>query len=175
MQIPVFKKAADNDSLAATPQVLKPLPTLAAVQLNYSRFGLLLYRCSYTMFALCLLMVFYPYILAQPLWLLALVICWGGLGWAYRQQNRSGVIGLLGFGDNHWQLEEAGRTCQLELAGAVLCWSWLIVLPLREVLGDPTSHNTSKIRWLVIFYDALSKEDNARLRRWLRACLIPKA
>lgn|GEM_PF-1113262 len=175
MQIPAFNKVADNTYPAATPPDLKPLPALTAVQLNNSRFGLSLYRCSYAVFAASLMLVFYPFILAQSLWLLALTICWCGLGLAYRQQNRSGVTGLLGFGDNHWQLEEADRTCQLELAGEVLCWPWLIVLPLRETLADPTSRNTSKIRWLVIFGDALSKEDNARLRRWLRACLIPKA
>lgn len=175
MQIPAFNKAADNDFPAATPRDLKPLPALAAVQLHNSRFGLLLYRCSYAVFALSLMLVFYPFVVAQPIWLLALAICWCGLWWAYRQQNRNGVIGLLGFGDNHWRLEEAGRSCQLELAGEVLCWSWLIVLPLREILDDPTRKNTNKIRSLVIFSDALSKEDNARLRRWLRACLIPKA
>ena len=176
VQIPDFNKAADNAYPAAATPDLKPLPTLAAVQLNNSRFGLGLYRCSYAVFALSLLLVFYPFVLAQPIWLLALAICWCGLWLAYRQQQRSGVIGLLGFCDNHWQLEEDSCTRQLELAGEILCWSWLIVLPLREI-AYPTSHgrNRRKIRQLVIFSDALSKEDNARLRRWLRACLIPKA
>jgi hypothetical protein len=177
VQIPAFKKAVDNDHPTATPRDVKPLPALVVVQLNNSRFGLGLYLCSYAVFALSLLAVFYPFILAQPIWLLALAICWSGLWWIYRQQNKRGVTGLLGFGDNYWQLEEHGRTCQLELAGEVLCWSWLIVLPLREIANDSAgvSHNSSKIRQLVIFSDALSKEDNARLRRWLRACLIPRA
>lgn len=173
MQIPVFKKVADNDDLAVNPSALAPLPALAAVQLNNSRYGSLLYRCSYALFAVSLLFVFYPFMLARPIWLLGLAVCWCGLWWAYRKQNNNGVTGLLGFCDNHWQLEQNGRTCQLELAGEVLCWSWLMVLPLREIACD-SGHNTRKIKRLVIFSDALSKADNARLRRWLRACLIPK-
>ncbi len=183
MQIPDFKKAVDSEYPTASPQVLKPLPALVAVQLNTSRFGLNLYRYSYSVFALSLLLVFYPFILAQPLWLLALAICWCGLWWAYRQQSHRNMTGLLGFCDNHWQWEQDGRTCQLELAGAVVCWSWLIVLPLREIAATSSlttnpsrgNHNTGKVRQLVIFSDALTSADNARLRRWLRACLVPRA
>jgi hypothetical protein len=177
VQIPAFNKAVDKDFPAATSSDLKLLPALAAVQLNNSRLGLGLYRCSYAVFALSLLLVFYPFIHAQPLWVLVLAVCWCSLWRAYRKQRTTSVRGLLGFCNNHWQLDEAGRTYQLELAGEVLCWSWLVVLPLREIDSDSVnlSSNSSKIRQLVIFSDALSKKDNARLRRWLRACLIPKA
>src|SRR6188768_2753376 len=65
VEIPVFKKAVDNDYPAAIPRDVKPLPVLAAVQLNKSRFGLGFYRCSYAVFALSLLFVFYPFILVQ--------------------------------------------------------------------------------------------------------------
>ena len=192
MQIPVFKKAVDKDFSSATSNRLKPLPALTAVQLNHSRFGLLLYRCSYAVFALSLMLAFYPYTLIQPIWLLALAVSWWGLWWAYRQKSTRSVIGLLGFSDNHWQLEQDGRTCQLEqdgrtcqleLAGEVVCWSWLIILPFHEITDQQANashqsgakHKTGDVRWLVIFGDTLNSADNARLRRWLRACLVPQA
>ncbi|MDO8345919.1 MAG: protein YgfX [Cellvibrio sp.] len=168
MQIPVFNKAADTENRVADSSVLKPLPLLAAVCINNSRFALLLYRCSYGLFALSLLLVFYPYIIEQPFWVLGLVLCWSGLWLVYRREIKSCVAGALSFSGNHWVLEQEGCTCQLELAGEVLCWSWLIILPLRETA-------TGKARRLLVFADALSKDDNASLRRWLRACLTPKA
>lgn len=168
MQIPAFKKAVDIDNPAASTSVLKPLPPLAAVQINHSRLGSLLYCCSYSAFALSLLWVFIPFVIEQLLWLLGLIICWGGLWWAYRQQLKHCPTGALGFQANNWVFEQKGRSDQLELAGEVLCWRWLIILPLRNIASG-------KIRRLLLFSDALSPSDNARLRRWLRACLTPKA
>lgn len=168
MQIPAFKKAVDTDSIAADSSVLKPLPLLAAVYINHSRFGVQLYRCSYAVFALSLLLVFYPFIREQPLWLFGLTLCWGGLWLVYRWEIKRCVTGKLGFSGNYWLLEQNGRTYQLELAGEVLCWSWLIILPLREIASD-------KLRRVLVFGDAVNKDDNARLRRWLHACLTPRA
>jgi len=168
VQIPAFKKAVDTDVIAADSPVLKPLPMLAAVYINHSRFGVLLYRCSYAVFALSLLLVFYPFIIEQPLWLLVLILCCSGLWLSYRREIGRCVTGALSFSGHHWLLEQEGRACQLMLAGEVLCWPWLIILPLRELASD-------KIRWVLIFGDAVNKDDNARLRRWLRACLTPKA
>lgn len=141
---------------------------LAAVYINPSRFGSLLYRYSYAVFALSLLLVFYPYIGEQPLWLLVSILCCFGLWLLYRQEIGRTVTGALSFSGHHWLLEKDGCICQLVLAGEVLCWPWLIILPLREIASG-------KIRWILIFGDAVNKSDNARLRRWLRACLTPKA
>jgi hypothetical protein len=168
VQTPAFKKAVDTDVITADSSVLKPLPMLAAVYINHSRFGVLLYRCSYAVFALSLLLVFYPFISEQPLWLFGLTLCWGGVWLVYRRESRRCVTGALSYSGDHWLLEQDGSTYQLTLAGDVLCWPWLIILPLREIASG-------KIRWILIFGDALNKDDNARLRRWLRACLTPKA
>lgn len=168
MQIPVFKKAVDSNLIAADSSALKPLPLLAAVSVNRSRFGFLLYLYSYSAFAASLLLVFYPFIIEQTLWVLALLLCWCGVWSTYRQQSSHFVVGALSFSDGYWLLEQEGHTCQLALAGEVLCWSWLIILPLRDT-------ESGKIRRLLVFSDALNKNDNARLRRWLRACLTPKA
>ncbi len=168
MQIPVFKKTADPDSLAASVIVLKPLPPLAAVQISNSRLSFLLYCCSYSAFALSLLLLFSPYIIEQPLWLFGLILCWGGLWWGYRQQLKRCITGALGFSADKWVFEQTGSAYQLELVGEVLCWRWLIILPLRDIASGKTQR-------LLLFSDALSSTDNARLRRWLRASLTPKA
>jgi hypothetical protein len=168
VQIPAFKKAVDTDNLVASSSVLKPLPLLMAVHINKSRFGALLYRGSYSVFALSLLLALYPFIVEQPFWLSGLILCWSGLWLVYRRETKGCVTGALSFSGTHWLLEQEDHICQLELADEVLCWPWLIILPLRETVGG-------KIRRVLIFGDALNRDDNARLRRWLRACLTPKA
>jgi len=168
VQIPVFKKAVDTDSIAADSSVPKPLPLLTAVYINNSRFGCLLYRCSYGVFTLSLLLVFYPFIYEQILWVLVLILCLGGLWLLYRRETKNCVTGMLSYSGDHWLLEQDGRSFQLALAGEILCWSWLIILPLRDMAS-------SKVQRVLIFSDAVNKDDNARLRRWLRACLTPKA
>ncbi|MDO8344820.1 MAG: hypothetical protein Q7T48_16575, partial [Cellvibrio sp.] len=95
MQIPVFNKAADTENSVADSSVLKPLPMLAAVCINHSRFALLLYRCSYGLFALSLLLVFYPYITEQPFWVLGLILCWVGLWLMYQREIKSRATGKL--------------------------------------------------------------------------------
>jgi hypothetical protein len=183
VQIPVFKKAVDNiaDEAIDSPDVphsLKPLPPLVAVRLGSSRHRLILYRCSYFLFAVSLLFAFYPYILEQPVWVLGLILSVVGLWVIYRKEMANDLVGSLGFADNSWVFEQAGRRYQLELSGDVVCWPWIIILPFRETtIGERVSGETTskKARRLLILNDALGKEDNARLRAWLRACLVPKA
>jgi hypothetical protein len=173
VQIPVFKKAVDaiaNKVVSPSdlPSSSKSLPSLAAVRINFSGHRLVLYRCSYFVFALSLLFAFYPYVREQFVWGLVLIVFLYGVWALYRKEMESDVIGTLGFADDQWFFEQAGSRCQLKLAGEVLCWPWIIILPFRET-------TTRKSRRLLIFNDALSREDNARLRAWLRACLVPKA
>lgn len=168
MQTPASNKAVDTGNSIADASVLKPLPSLAAVHINHSRVALYLYHRSYSVFALSLLLVFYPYIIDHALWALGLIVCWSCLWLVYRWQINARVTGVLSFSEDYWLLERKGCTCQLVLAGEVLCWSWLIILPLRNTATGKTQH-------LLVFSDALTKSDNARLRRWLRACLAPKA
>ena len=168
MQTPVSKKIADPASLAANSRAVKPLPALAAVYITRSRFAIYLYRCGYGAFALSLLSVFFPFIVEHPFWLLGLLVGWVGLWWGYRQQISTCITGELRFSDGFWWFTQEGHSCPLSLAAEVLCWSWLIILPLRD-------NASGKMRRMVIVSDALSKSDNARLRRWLRACLIPSA
>ncbi len=173
MQTPAFKKTADQALLESESSSLKPLPPLAAVYIAQSRFAVLLYRCGYGAFALSLLLVFYPFVIAQPFWLLGLILCYAGLWWAYHQQLKSCITCAIRFADGSWWLEQDGNCSQMELAGDVLCWLWLIILPLRNVANDSTK-GKGEVRQVMVFNDSLSSSDNARLRRWLRACLVPK-
>ncbi|MEN0035935.1 MAG: protein YgfX [Cellvibrio sp.] len=183
MQIPVFKKAVDSIADEAmdspdAPHSLKPLPPLVAVRLGNSCHRLILYRCSYFLFVVSLLFAFYPYILEQPVWVLGLMLSVVGLWLMYRREMTNDLVGSLGFADNTWVFEQGGRRYQLELVGEVVCWPWIIILPFREVIASENiSRETTgkKTRRLLIFNDTLCKEDNARLRAWLRACLVPKA
>lgn len=168
MQTQASKKPADSEIGSADSSHLKPLPSLAAVHITCSHLALCLYRGCYGVFALSLLLILYPYIINNFLWSFGLIFCWAALWRVYRHEINTLTAGVLCFSDGHWQFDQGGCTCQLVLAGEVLCWSWLIVLPLRDT-------TTGKSRCLLVFSDALNKQDNARLRRWLRACLTPKA
>jgi hypothetical protein len=167
VQIPVFKKAVDNNSPDLIPS-LKPLPLLVAVRINTSLRRSILYRCTYCIFALSILFAFYPFAREQPAWLFGVTMCIYGLWKMYRNEATAARTGSLGFVGNNWVFEHPNGRSQLELKGEVLCWPWIIILPFREFTNG-------KMRRLVIFSDAISKEDNARLRAWLRASLIPKA
>ena len=173
MQIPGFRKKT-ADSTADAAHTSKPLPQLAAVVFHSSRFLVRFYRCAYSTFALALLMAFYSFIVAQPAWLILLVVLWWGLWRAYTRSLAQEPTGFLAFtGDNgeggRWMYGSArAHTPEfLQLAGSVLCWPWIIILPLRNP-------QTGKVITLPIFSDALTASDNACLRRWLHACLIPK-
>ena len=168
VQIPDFKShAVDQTSDPGTS--LKPLPALAAVGLRPSYYFRWFYRGAYGLFALALLLVLYPFILKYVAGLFVLAMLWWGLWWSYRYSLSHEPKGALRFSDGNWIYEPTGGEIEmgLRLAGAVVCWAWVIILPLRH-------NETGKIYRLLIFRDALTASDNASLRRWLQACLIPK-
>lgn len=167
MQIPVSKQAVESDS-PDFPSLLKPLPSLPAVQINASRHRLILYRCSYLLFTLSVLSAFYPFVREQYVWAFGVIVTSGGLWAMYRREMAKDLAGSLSFVGNQWVFDQASGRYQLELAGEVVCWPWIIILPFRATNGR-------KSRRLLIFNDALSKADNVRLRAWLRASLVPKA
>ncbi len=174
MQIPGFRKKTTDSSVTDVVPVSKPLPLLVAVRFNRSRSLVVFYRFAYSVFALALLLVFCPFIIEQPAWLLLFAcLCWG-LWRAYGHSLAQEPTGSLAFTggnweDGRWLYDSASEHAptSLQLAGPVLCWPWIIILPLRNP-------QTAKVITLPIFSDALTVSDNACLRRWLQACLIPK-
>ncbi|HSC67201.1 MAG TPA: protein YgfX [Cellvibrio sp.] len=167
MQTLAFKKAVDNTGSADLPS-LKPSPLLAAVKIKASSHRSIIYRFSYLLFALCLGLAVYPFVIDQPMWIVPGIFALGFLYIVYRREMTNELTGALGYAGNQWVLEQAGMSHQLELAGEVLCWSWIIIMPLKDMADGKTCR-------LLLFADSMNSEDNGRLRAWLRASLIPKA
>ena len=168
MQIPDYRNRQTDRALDFVTS-LKSLPMLAAVSLRSSCYLRWFYRCAYGLFALALVLVFYPFIFKQIAGLVLLVLLWWGLYRGYRYSLAQEPRGTLRYSEGYWIFERAGgeTLASLQLAGSVVCWSWVVILPLRD-------SETGKSHYLPIFSDALTVSDNASLRRWLGACLIPK-
>lgn len=166
MQILASKKAVDSSN--SSDFTLKPPPHLAAVSIKISFHRLIIFRTSYFLFALCLGLAFYPFILDRLLWIFPAILSTCVLWVLYCREMKSELTGALGFAGNQWVFEQLGKSSRLELSGEVLCWPWLIIMPFKDMLSG-------KSRRVVLFGDSLSREDNTRLRAWLRASLIPKA
>lgn len=167
MQIPGFKKAARSLSSSNAASSLKPLPPLAVVSVHHSLLLTYGYRLIYACFAISILIVLLPR-LGHFLWLGLLVLLWCGLWRLYRQQVTSLFEGKVWYENDEWYIRHGAGDSRYLLAGEVVCWSFMLVLPLRD-------QKTGSIRYVVIANDSLSPADNARLRTWLRVCLRPKS
>ncbi len=153
---------------------LKPLPLLAMLVIADSVFLRRFYRLFFSLFTVGLIIALGPYIgdgrsavITRLGWFCLLVIAFIGLWGVYRRQDAAIPVGYLACDHGVWMLGEGNRSTRYILAGEVLCWPLLIILPLKS--------NAGYKRLLVIGCDALTLADQARLRTWLRACLKPKA
>lgn len=195
MQIPGFKKRAvelasssSGDHLAEGLVSLvnsqhKALPVLAVLSIYHSPFLCRLYQVFYCALALSLWLAIAPYLMDVDVTLISnvlyVIMLLAASGWFWRlysRQSASIPVGLLTFQPNALMAPTTGQGAWIyadvdgekfyQLAGEVLCWPWLVILPLRS--GDGGTKN------LIIAADALEPADQARLRTWLRACLKPK-
>jgi hypothetical protein len=180
VQIPGFKKTAKAEGLLLDVSVdlsapsLKALPPLAVLPILDSSFLRILYRFFYCLFAVALLIALAPYItdsrstLIQNLgWVSLWLITCLGLWFFYKRQCVLIPVGSLAYENGLWILWDGRIKTNYLLAGEVLCWPWLIILPLKNV-------TTGRKRYVLLGSDALGSADQARLRTWLRACLKPK-
>jgi hypothetical protein len=181
VQIPGFKKTAKSTSLlrdladsTSAPILPKALPPLAALVIAKSSFLRNLYRCFYSLLALALIIALFPYItddgrvlIFRAGWFALLVIALVGIWFMYGRQCALIPQGTLAYENGFWCLWIGGIKTNNVICGEVLCWSWLIVLPLKNI------HNDHR-QFLLLANDALKPADQARLRTWLRACLKPK-
>lgn len=166
-QLPVdYPGSADNRS--------KALPDLAALVISPSGVLRFIYRTAYSLFALAITLALYPYLTdpdshtVQRILLLMLLVLFVLLLWyGFKRQMAAIPQGCLAYQAQRWQLTGAGIRQDFHLRGAVLCWPWVIILPLSEL-------ESGTKQTLVLAKDALSAADQARLRTWLRACLRPK-
>lgn len=167
MQTPDFKKTTNFDAL--THSSTKSRPPLAAVSIHRSRLLVRIYQLIYGLFGVCLLIAILPW-LAEYLWsFIALPPLWFALLHVYRRQVSEIYAGQLWFEGDNWcaHPENCEVIDRYSIADEVVCWSFIIILPMRD-------QKTSTLRYLILASDALSPADNARLRTWLRVCLKPK-
>lgn len=196
VQIPGFKNLTTDSqsldrsiigSLELSDVQPKALPALAVLSISGSSFLCRLYLMFYCTMMAAIWVAFAPYLLdadtgiVKPILCLCTAIlssCW--LAHLYLRQKAAIPVGLLayqaeggnysgvvnGFEEGYWIFTGSGGNVKYQLAREVLCWPWLIILPLKNQAGV--------IKNLFIAMDALDAADQARLRTWLRACLRPK-
>lgn len=178
VQIPVSKKTTANavdllsDGVACS-SASKALPPLAIFSISASVFLRTFYRLFYGTFVLSLVIALIPYVgnvdigvAMRLVWLAVLLGGCIGLWHLYRRQCLAIPVGSLAYENGYWILRDKKELMNCVLSGDVLCWPWLIILPLESELG--------KKRFLLLCRDAINPADQARLRTWLRACLRPK-
>lgn len=181
MQIPAFKKTATDavelqidGSIDSAISVAKTLPPLAVFPISASVLLRRFYRFFYSAFCLSLFIAFFPSInspatgiLACVFWFVMLLCACVGLWFLCARQCSAIPFGTLAYENGFWVLCEQQKQSRCVLVGEVLCWPWLIILPLQSEAG--------RKRFLLLCHDALQPADQARLRTWLRACLKPKS
>ncbi len=166
MLTPGFKKIADSEVQNA-PSGIKPLPLLAVVSVARSSNLIHFYRLFYCCFSVCVLAVILPQ-LFHNLWLLIIFALVVYVGFKfYRLQLTEMFSGEFWVEQGIWQLRGNRVIGSYILAGAVCCWPFMVLLPLRH-------QQTGKFMFLALTRDSLSPADNARLRTWLRVCFRPK-
>lgn len=179
MQTPGFNKKA-TDACGLLPQssqapspASKALPPLAVLTIRDSAFLRRFYRCFYCLFAVALIIALGPYLsderssaITRLIWCCATLLGCIGLWCVCQRQCRAIPAGSLAYENGLWVLRDKNKLMNYVLAGDVLCWPWLIILPLKTMDGCS--------RLLLLGADALEPADQARLRTWLRACLKPK-
>ncbi|WP_152600120.1 protein YgfX [Cellvibrio mixtus] len=169
MQIPGSRKTVNPATDIASLSLLKPLPSLVAVTITLSSLLTYFYRITYLLFAVCVFWVLFPWVLGNPFWLIVLASGWCGLWTGYQYQTQTLFSGMLWFERGEWILKvDMGTPQKYQLAGEVLCWSLLIILPMQSI-------DSGQRKYLLIANDALSPIDRARLRTWIRVCLRPKS
>lgn len=75
----------------------------------------------------------------------------------YRYRGRACEAGELAFDRGLWTWHSKGEIRSLALAGELLVWPWLIILPFRETTGPRRWH-------LVLLPDSADADDLRRLR-----------
>lgn len=165
MQIPDYKKL--GELVPAASSSAKPVPPLAQIIVQRSRRLITFYRIVYGALATSFSVAFYPWLAVSYGWWGVLILIMYLLFSAYSRQVANVFEGAFWYEKGCWHLKVDGRVHRHLLAGEVVCWSHVIVLPLMNTL-------TAKKVTIVIAADSLSPSDNSRLRTWLRVCLKPK-
>lgn len=95
-----------------------------------------------------------------------LLILWLGINglvwWLHSCKKQFDHIQQISVKRGIWILEIENRKYYCELNAEILCWQWILIIPLYS------AESRSVIR-LVILRDSISAEENSILRRWIHS------
>jgi hypothetical protein len=164
VRTPDCKKQPELDAQSSSS---KPLLSLALVSIHKSSRLAWMYGFIYGALAVSFFIALFPWLSVQYGWWIVLTLVWFGLWKIYQREAKRIFEGTLWYEQGCWYLKSSRGVSRYSLSGEAVCWSPVVVLPLRHKA-------TKKLLHLVIAKDSLSPTDNARLRSWLRVCLKPR-
>ena len=139
---------------------------LAAVTFHPSHFLWYAQLAVYIAMLVFSLVALLPFLFTQYYLLLLWVTFVAAVGFtackSYRKKNAAPI--RFEIIKNEWWLIKNQQTYSVSLAGEVLLWSWVIIIPVQEKL-------IRKKHYLIALPDSLSREEWRRLCVWLKTCL----
>lgn len=139
---------------------------LAAVTITPSAFlwyaQLAIYIAMFVFSFIAILPFLFTLHYAIALWIIFMM----AIGFAVRKSYHTKSASPMRFDiiKNEWRLIKNNQVYSVSLAGEVLLWSCVIVIPLQEKL-------TGEKHYMVALLDSLSREEWRRLSVWLKTCL----
>ena len=107
--------------------------------------------------------VIYGHPLSSPTLLLILWLSINGpICWWHSRKKQSDNVRQISVKHGIWILEIENRKYYCELNAEILCWQWILIIPLYS------AESRSVIR-LVILRDSIGAEENSILRRWIHS------
>jgi hypothetical protein len=101
--------------------------------------------------------------LSSQVLLLILWLSINGLVWSWHScKKQSDSVRQISVKRGIWILEIENRKYYCELSADILCWQWILIIPLYS------AESRCVIR-LVILQDSISAEENSILRRWIHS------
>lgn len=154
MITPDFKWLNNN-----TDHQLKDLPPISVMP---SRLWLRLQRSLKLLFINLGFIALQPYLFSGSQYFLLFWLAINFSFWFLLKNNQSGkkLPTELSVKNSIWRVRFQDRIFYCELRSEIVCWQWVIVIPLF----CPQSRKTLS---LVVFKDSLSVKDNSSLRRWI--------
>lgn len=148
----------------ATPNSSSPTAAadLIAVTFYPSHF---LYRAQLTAYLVMLIfsgIALLPFLVTDWSWIAIWLVFAGATGMAISSARgrKNASPKTLHITQQQWRLTTCAGEFSVKHSGELLLWSWLIIIPVRELLSG-------RAHYLIALPDSLDKEEWRRLRVWL--------
>lgn len=144
---------------------VKAVADLAAVSFYPSHVLCLAQLCIYLAMLVFSLLALIPFFIATWYWFIVWLIFASVLAVAGKraQREKNSPPKHLQVIQQQWRLSTSAGAFSVRPDGELLLWSWLIIIPVRELLSG-------KLHYLVALPDSLDKESWRRLSAWLNLC-----